>query len=196
MAPAMRSLLLAAALAAGCGHAAPAPTAAPPGAAQVAELFPLAVGNEWTWVDRSPALPQGRSPERTVRILGLSPDGYYRDSDRGELKVEGGCLRDRLRRLLCAPIEAGRTWVSVTGVSSTERYEIAAAGERVETPAGRFQGCVRVRALQRAGPEAENVLELTYAPGVGPVRIETYALVAGKLSLQVRAELKSYSLKR
>ena len=27
-------------------------------------------------------------------------------------------------------------------------------------------------------------------------RIETYALVAGKLSLQVRAELKSYSLKR
>ncbi len=193
----MRTLaLLVAALAAGCGHAAPAPTSAPQGAALVAELFPLAVGNEWTWVDRSPSLPQGRAPERTVRILALGADGFYRDSDRGELRVEGGCLRDRARRLLCAPIETGRSWVSVTGVSSTERYEIVGANEQVETPAGRFSGCVRVRALQRAGPDADNVLELTYAPGVGPVRIETYAVVAGKISLQVRAELKSYSLKR
>jgi len=193
----MRTLaLLAAALAAGCGHAVPAPPSAAQGAALVAELFPLAVGNQWTWVDRSPSLPPGRPPERTVRILALGADGYYRDSDRGELRIEGGCLRDRSRRLLCAPIEAGRSWVSVTGVSSTERYEIVGAAEQVETPAGRFSGCVRVRALQRAGPAAENVLELTYAPGVGPVRIETYAVVAGKISLQVRAELKSYSLKR
>lgn len=186
----------AAALAAGCGHVAPSPAGATPGSDAVAELFPLAVGNEWTWVDRSPALPQGRAPERTVRILALGADGYYRDSDRGELRIEGGCLRDRARRLLCAPIEAGRSWVSVTGVSSTERYEIVGAGEQVDTPAGRFSGCVRVRALQRAGPEAENVLELTYAPGVGPVRIETFAVVGGKTSLQVRAELKSYVVKR
>lgn len=187
---------LAAALAAACGHVTPPPAGSAPGSEAVAELFPLAVGNEWTWVDRSPALPQGRAPERTVRILALGADGYYRDSDRGELRVEGGCLRDRARRLLCAPLEVGRSWVSVTGVSSTERYEIVAAGERVETPAGRFAGCVRVRALQRAGPEAENVLELTYAPGVGPVRIETFAVVGGKTSLQVRAELKSYVVKR
>jgi len=199
---AMRSpLLLAAALAAGCGHVPAGPAGARPGASPdapaVAELFPLAVGNEWTWVDRSPALPQGaRPPERTVRILSLTADGFYRDSDRGELRVEGACLRDRSRRLLCAPLEAGRSWVSVTGVSSTERYEIVAAAERVDTPAGRFDGCVRVRALQRAGAGAENVLELTYAPGVGPVRIETFAVVNGKSSLQVRAELKSYSVKR
>jgi hypothetical protein len=67
-------------------------------------------------------------------------------------------------------------------------------GERVETPAGRFDGCVRVRATNRAGPGAQIVLETTYAPGVGPVRIETFAVVGGTASPQVRAVLSSYRL--
>ena len=33
------------------------------------------------------------------------------------------------------------------------------------------------------------LLEMTYAPGVGPVRIETFAVVGGKASPQVRAWL-------
>ena len=69
-------------------------------------------------------------------------------------------------------------------------------GERVATAAGSFSGCVRVRAHLRAGGGAENVLELTYAPGVGPVRIETFAVVEGKAVPQVSAELASYSLQR
>lgn len=185
------ALAAAATLAASCSHAPSAPT---PAGAPVAEYFPLAVGSSWTYLDRSPALPPGaRSPERTVRIVGRGPDGFFRDSDRNELKVEGDCLRDRVRRLLCAPVEPGHAWVSVTGISATERYEIAAVGERVETPAGTFSGCVRVRAHLRAGADAENVLELTYAPRVGPVRIETFAVVEGKASLQVSALLKSYT---
>jgi hypothetical protein len=131
-----------------------------------------------------------------VRILSRSADGFYRDSQRGELRADADCIRDRSRRLLCAPVEVGRTWVSVTGVSSTERYEVVATGERIETPAGVFSGCVRVRAHARAGPQAENVLELTYAPGVGPVRIETYSVVEGQAKLQISAELKAYSLQR
>jgi hypothetical protein len=155
------------------------------------------VGNQWTYLDRSPALPPGaRPPRRTVRILSRTADGFYRDSERGELRADPDCLRDRSRRLLCAPVEPGRAWVSVTGVSDTERYEVVATGERVETPAGTFSGCVRVRAHMRAGAQAENVLELTYAPGVGPVRIETFAIVDGKAQLQIRAELESYSLQR
>jgi len=190
------SALLLAALAASCSHAPPARPGGP-GGPSPADLFPLAVGNSWTYVDRSPALAQGgRPPQRTVRILSRSADGFYRDSDRGELRIDGDCLRDRSRRLLCAPVEAGRSWVSVTGVSATERYEVVATGERVQTPAGTFSGCVRVRAHVRAGREAENVLELTYAPGVGPVRIETFAVVGGKATTQVSAELQSYSLQR
>lgn len=186
--------IAAAALAAACSHAPPAARGAGP---SPADYFPLAVGNSWTWVDRSPALPAGgAAPERTVRILERTADGFYRDSDRGELRADADCLRDRVRRLLCRPIAAGQGWVSVTGVSATERYEIAGVDERVETPAGTFTGCVRVRAHVRAGAGAENVLELTYAPGVGPVRIETFAVVDGKISPQVRAVLKSYSLAR
>lgn len=193
------SACLSGALAAGCAGAPPAGSSPGADAAQglrPGDFFPLAVGNEWVYVDRSPALPRGAPPERVVRILSRSADGFYADNERGELRADGDCLRDRQRRLLCAPIRAGNGWVSVTGVSATERYEIVAVGEKVETPAGTFAGCVRVRAHLKAGAAAENVLELTYAPGVGPVRLETFAVVGGKTSAQVRAELKSHSLKR
>ena len=185
--------LIAAVLAAGCAHAPPGQAPGP----RPADLFPLAIGNEWVYLDRSPALPASAPPpERRVRIVGRSADGFFRDSERSELRADPDCLRDRARRLLCAPVQVGNAWVSVTGVSATERYEIVAVGERVEVPAGVFGGCVRVRAHVRASAEAENVLELTYAPGVGPVRMETFAVVGGNSVPQVRAELKSYAVAR
>jgi hypothetical protein len=191
-----RIAILAAAAAAGCAAAPRAPGGGGRSLAP-ADFFPLAVGNEWVYLDRSPALPaSARPPERRVRILERTRDGFFRDSERGELRADPDCLRDRSRRILCLPIEVGNAWVSVTGVSATERYEIAAVGERVETAAGVFPGCVRVRAHLRAGGGAEHLLELTYAPGVGPVRIETFAIVDGKVAPQVSAELRSYAVKR
>jgi hypothetical protein len=183
-------LLLAALLAGGCAHA---PTGAP-AAGRPADWFPLAVGNEWVYADRSPQLsPADQAKrQRTVRILSRDAEGYYLDNEKGALRADPDCLHDRLRRLLCAPFEPGRAWSSVVGVGSTERYEIVAVGERVQTPAGAFDGCLRVRAHTRAGPEAEAVLEITYAPRVGPVRIETFAVVKGVVTPQVRGELKSY----
>lgn len=181
-------------VAAACAHApASAVRPAEPAAARApADYFPLAVGNTWTYVDESPALPSDRrGAPRTVRILSRDRDGYFHDDERGELRADADCLHDRVRRLLCAPVEKGRTWSSVVSVSSTERYEIAAVGESVTTPAGTFAGCVRVRAHDRAGA-TDQVLEITYAPGVGPVRIETYAVVGGAVTPQVRAVLRSY----
>lgn len=183
-------LALALALALACARA-PAP-ARPP--APVPDYFPLAVGNEWVYVDESPALPAGaRGAERRVRILERTADGYFRDSERGELRSDASCVHDRLRRLLCGPVAVGTRWTSVVSTRSTERYEIAGVGEAVETPAGRFEGCVRVRAHNRVG-ELDHVLEISYAPGVGPVRIETFAVVDGKATPQVRAVLRSYRL--
>jgi hypothetical protein len=189
----VRTLLPLAALATACAGAPAAPPRPPASASGVADFFPLAVGSEWVYRDESPALPaERRGQTRTVRILERTPDGYYRDNERGELRLDGDCLRDRNRRLLCAPMEKGRSWSSVVSVSSTERYEIAEVGESVQTPAGRFDGCVRVRAHNRAGPTTDHVLEITYAPGVGPVRIETFAVVGGKAAPQIRAVLQSY----
>jgi hypothetical protein len=160
-----------------------------------AEFFPLAVGNEWVYVDESPGLPPGQAGSvRTVRILSRGADGFFRDNERGELKAGADCVQDRVRRLLCAPLEAGRGWTSVVSTASTERYEIAAVDERVETPAGRFEGCVKARAHNRASPTTDHVLEITYAPGVGPVRIETFVIAEGAVRPQVRALLRSYRL--
>lgn len=186
------AIVLPLALAAACARApAPASRAAAPPA--VADYFPLAVGNEWVYREESPALPpERRGQARTVRIVERTRDGYFKDSERGELKAEGDCLRDRSRRLLCGPIAAGTTWASVVSVSSTERYEIAAVGEAVATPAGRFDHCVKVRAHNRAAATTDLVNEITYAPGVGPVRIETFAVVDGKVTPQFRALLQSY----
>src|SRR5829696_7335364 len=88
----VRALHLAAilALAAGCARA-PAGSAAraPAAGAAPADFFPLAVGNEWVYVDTSPSLPpERRVPPRTVRILERTADGYFRDTERGELRAD------------------------------------------------------------------------------------------------------------
>ncbi len=186
----LRTLLPLAALASACARAPVPPPAREP---SPADFFPLAVGNEWVYRDESPALPADRQGStRTVRILERTKDGYFRDNERGELRADPDCLHDRARRLLCAPIAPGKSWSSVVSVSSTERYEIASVGETVATPAGTFSGCVRVRAHNRASPSTDHVLEITYAPGVGPVRIETAVVVDGKVNPQVRAVLERY----
>jgi hypothetical protein len=199
------ALALVAALACAHAHAPEAPSERAPAAPRAAtaparaeapgpaDYFPLAVGNEWIYLDQSPALPaSGRGARRTVRILERTADGFFKDSERGELRVDGACVRDRVRRILCQPFTQGASWSSVVSVSSTERYEIAAADESVQTPAGRFERCVRVRAHNRATADTDHVLEITYAPRVGPVRIETYVVVGGRITPQVRAVLESY----
>lgn len=182
------TLALAAALA--CAHAPAAAPAAASGPAP-AEYFPLAVGNAWTYLDRSPQQPG--AAQRTVRIVQRDRDGYFVDDQRGALRADGDCLHDRARRLLCRPFSPGASWSSVVGPATTERYEIAGVNETVAVPAGTFQGCVRVRARVRGGG-VEQVAEQSYAPGVGLVRLETFVVVNGVARPQVRGELESYRL--
>jgi hypothetical protein len=126
-----------------------------------------------------------------VRVLERTRDGYYRDDARGELRV-GVCVEDRARSLLCGPIAVGTRWSSVIAPGSTENYEIVGVGERVAVPAGTFDGCVRVRAHTRASTDTELINEITYAPRVGPVRIETITVVKGQAVPQLRAVLRAH----
>lgn len=188
---------LAALLLAACAHpAGRAPAEAAPVAPDPTAWFPLAVGNEWTWVDASPQAGGGAPKARTVRIVSRDADGYFVDDARGALKSAHGCIQDRVRRILCAPFEPERTWTSIVSETSTERYRIAGTGLVVRVPAGEFRDCILVRASNRAGENAEVVLETTYAPGVGPVRIETFAQADGRRIPQVKAELRSYRIAR
>src|SRR5512138_2466212 len=114
----LRTLLPAAALAAACASAPTAPSKSTQAGEGPGVYFPLAVGNEWVWDDVSPQLPAGGKPSaRTVRIVERTSDGYFRDNERTELRADGECVRDRLRRLLCAPIAVGNAWKSVVSVS-------------------------------------------------------------------------------
>jgi hypothetical protein len=189
------ALLLCAALAA-CAHAPPEPSGQPRSAPDPTAYFPLAVGNEWTWIDRSPAAGAATSKQRTVRIVSRDAEGYYVDDARGALKVAHGCIQDRVRRILCAPFDVERSWLSIVSETSTERYQIAATGLTAAVPAGTFDDCILVRARNRAGGDAEVILETTYARGIGPVRIETFALVGGRKVPQVKAELASHRIVR
>jgi hypothetical protein len=189
------ALLLCAALAA-CAHAPPEVSGRSPAAPDPTAYFPLAVGNEWTWIDRSPAAGGAAPRQRTVRIVSRDAEGYYVDDARGALRVAHGCIQDRVRRILCAPFDLERSWLSIVSETSTERYQIAATGLTAAVPAGTFDDCILVRARNRAGEDAEVILETTYAPGIGPIRIETFALVAGRRVPQVKAELASHRIVR
>ena len=185
----LASLALATAVLA-CARAPAAPAAsaaASPGAP--ADYFPLAVGNAWTYLDRSS--PGAAPVQRSVRVVERDREGYFIDDQRGALRADGDCLHDRTRRLLCQPLRRGHSWSSVVSAAAVERYEIAGVGETVVVPAGTFQGCVRVRSQLRSGG-VEQVAELTYAPGVGLVRLETFAVLEGVARPQVRGELESY----
>jgi hypothetical protein len=194
----LTAILLAAAMVA-CAHS-PAPAATPsrPPAplGDPTAYFPLAVGNEWVWLDRSPQSGAGAPKRRTIRIVSRDADGFYLDSEKGALRSAHGCIQDRSRRILCTPFELERTWASIVSETSTERYQIAATGLTATVPAGTFEACLLVRARNRAGADAEILLETTYAPGVGPVRIQTFALVGGRKVPQVSAELASYRIER
>ncbi len=154
--------------------------------ASLAAYYPLAVGNQWTY------LVNGRA-DKPVQVEVLKQeDGYFHDSQGGQLKVDTFGIRDQKRYLLRGPIEVGTSWNNVVSVSSTERYQIVQAGVPCESPAGAFQNCVQVEARNRVDQNVTVVNTMTFAPGVGIVRLELAAERGGQRVPQTWLELKSY----
>lgn len=159
---------------------------APASSDSVASYYPLAVGNRWTY------LVNGREDKPVdVEIL-HEADGYFVDSQGGQLRADAFGVRDPKRYLLRGPLEAGVSWTNVVSVSSTERYQIVQAGVPCEAPAGTFQNCVRVEARNRVDQGTTLIGAWTYAPGVGMVRMEMVAEREGRRIPQTWLELKSY----
>ena len=156
----------------------------------LAAYYPLAVGNRWTY------RVNGRA-DRTVDVEVLKEeDGYFHDNQGGQLSVDGFGVRDRKRYLLRGPLAEGNQWTNVVSVSSTERYRILQAGVPCEAPAGSFKHCVRVEARNRVDAQTTLVNALTFAEGVGLVRIEVSAEKSnGERLPQTWLELASYQLK-
>jgi hypothetical protein len=168
-----------------CAHAPPAAATRP----ALSSYYPLAVGNVWTY-ERNYL---GERHEEQVQIVKLE-DGYFVDNTGQQLAVDAFGIRDPKRYLLRGPLESGREWSNVVSVSSVEHYRIIDAGGGCESPAGKFQDCVRVESRNRIDAKTLLVNELTFAPQVGLVRVDVALEANGKHIPQTQLVLKAYQL--
>ncbi|MBR2978899.1 MAG: hypothetical protein IKC51_03070 [Myxococcaceae bacterium] len=158
-------------------------------ALRATELQPLAIGNSWSYRGTM----AGQPVSRTVTIERIE-DGFFVDDASGRLKLDSEGLRDDKRYLLKEPIARGHKWMAVLSVTSTERYEIVETDLAVDTPKGRFEGCVQVRAHNRIDANRALESDWLFAPGVGIVRIETRLREGDRQIPQSRIELVDYRL--
>ena len=172
----------------GCAHAAliRPPATAPP----AAKLFPLAVGNRWTY--RVQFL--GADQLLSVSIVSGEP-GTFVDNRGQRYHVERDGIRDDRRYLLRDPLGPGKGWSSVISLTDTEAYQVAGINESIVVPAGHFSGCVRVAGRNPGAGNAVQLAEQVYCPGVGLVRVTTYEEIGGRRSPpQWSEELVAYRL--
>lgn len=170
-----------------CRHAEVKP---PPPSPKAREFYPLKVGNHWTYEIRA----AGQTVERTISIVSQK-DGFFVDNTGAELKHDDTGLRDRNRYLLENPVEAGRKWLSVQSVRSTEHFEITSAGSGCSTRAGTFADCVTVQSTAEVRPGRKLIIESTYAKGVGLVSLQTLQIEGSSApQTQLELELVSYNV--
>lgn len=155
---------------------------------RAADYYPLAVGNSWTYEVNM----LGEQRTMQVKIEGVA-NGFFRDSTGAELVADAFGVRDQKRYLLREPLEVGTSWTNVVSVSSVERYQITSVGLPCESPAGKFENCVVVESRNRATPTKTLVNDMTFAPGVGMVRVAMVLENSGQLVPQTTLVLQSYS---
>lgn len=151
-------------------------------------FYPLSVGTRWTYEVN--LLGEKRTID--VAIDKQTPEGFALDSTGAQLLVDAYGVRDQKRYLLRNPIEAGTKWTNVVSVSSVEQYEIIAAGQPCDAPAGTWQGCVIVESRNRVEEGKVLVNEMTFAPGVGIVRLSTVLEAKGQRIPQSSLALTAY----
>lgn len=160
----------------------------PAPAGQVSDYYPLAVGNRWTY------RINGRDDKQVTVEIESFGDGYFHDNQQAQLAVDAYGLRDPKRYLLRGPVVEGTSWTNVVSVSSTERYHIVRAGVPCEVPAGTFPNCVQVEGRNRVDAKVTVINTMTFAAGVGLVRVELAAEKDGQRVPQTSLELLQWRL--
>lgn len=153
-----------------------------------AEYYPLAEGSRWSY---QVGEPDGQ--EVLIELTGRS-DGYFVDQRGGRLRADAFGIRDEKRYLLRDPVKPGTTWTNVVAVSAAEHYRILSALAPCEVPAGRFEDCAQVESRVRVNEGVTLVNTMTFARGVGLVRVQVVAETPKGLLPQTGLELARYSL--
>lgn len=154
-----------------------------------ADFYPMIIGAKWTYEVNL----LGEKRVIDVSMLRQGADGFMEDSTGAQLLADAYGVRDQKRYLLRNPIEGGTKWTNVVSVSSVEHYEILAANQPCEAPAGKWEGCVVVESKNRVEEGKTLVNEMTFAPGVGIVRLETVLEAGGKRIPQSTLLLQKFS---
>lgn len=172
----MTRLMLACALALTACTTTQAPTKPTTPTQTAGDFYPLALGTTWTYEVKL----LGETRTIDVSTLRKNADGFVEDSTGAQFLIDSFGVRDQKRYLLRNPIATGTKWTNVVSVSSIENYEIVASGQACDAPAGRWEGCVVVESRNRVEEGTTLVNEMTFAPGVGIVRLSTVLESNGK----------------
>lgn len=134
------------------------------------DFFPLKTGLFWTYESLT---SQGRRLLRVEIVSALTTRGVTRASGRSRVDTnpwlgfivvaEAGAVRVDGLLELPVPPAVGAAWEA-----GGDALRIAAADAVVDTPAGRFENCLRVVVLIAGGDAGSG--ERFYAPGLGLVR--------------------------
>jgi hypothetical protein len=171
----------------GCAHA-PQPPPPDQDPLRAKDLYPLRIGNQWTYQ------VSGR-PEPDVVEIVAEKEGFFLDTKHGRLKQDERGLRDGDRYLIEDPVRKDHSWFSVITIHATESFQISEVGHPCTVKAGTFGRCVTVRATSPLDADRSLVIESTYAEGVGLVAFHTEQQTRGKTPvIAVEAELLSYHL--
>ncbi len=171
----------------GVGCATTRSTPQRPSGPPAAKLFPLAIGNRWTYRVQF----MGAKQLLSVSIVS-GGQGEFVDNRGQHYFFDHAGLRDDKRYLLREPLELGKKWSAVVSLTESEGYEVVGVGETIEVPAGHFVGCVRVEGRSPGG-QGVQLAEQVYCPDVGLVRVTTYEEREGQRGPpQWREELEAY----
>lgn len=156
--------------------------------------YPLSTGNSWTYQTSFQGQPQ---TDLTVSIV-KEEKGYFIDNGPtpSHLRFDAEGLRDgMIRYLLRRPVKTGTKWMSVVDVRTVEHYEILSTNETVKVPAGSFRDCVVVRMQVNINETRSMENQMTFAPDVGMIEIQTTFKDGLKRIPQAHMALKSFQLK-
>jgi hypothetical protein len=172
----MTRSLLACALALTACATTPTSKAAEQAQPTAADFYPLVPGTAWKYEVKL----LGDTRTIDVTMLKRNEQGFVEDSTGAQFLADAYGVRDQKRYLLRNPVATGTKWTNVVSVSSVETYEILAAGQPCEAPGGKWEGCAVVESRNRVQEGVVLVNEMTFAPGVGIVRLSTVLESNGK----------------
>lgn len=134
-----------------------------------AHYYPLEVGNRWDF-----RVVGSDAGLMTVELVSTEGDAFI-DQRGGQLTLDEEGIHDGARYLLKGPVRTGTRWSNVVSATATEHYRILQALAPCEVPAGRFDDCAVVESRQRVDDGVTLVNTMTFARGVGLVRVEVVA---------------------